>query len=217
MNKIGRIYKAFTEQPPEEQEWYQSRKGICDGCEYNTNNSKEEGDNSFKSAIAEALNKISPLKESGEGNCKLCTCFTYKKCSQKGEECPAGKWKSLEAFDKNIKVEAGDGVSEIYLDIENQYILRVPDMKQSEVHNFSLKITPKSKQKRLKRVATGCGCLMADVINNEDGTITCNMTLSTATKSIADNQKVNFYMYFSNKNQADSTSMVTVKFNVKAK
>jgi len=216
-NKISRIYNAYTEKPPEEQEWYKERKAICDGCEYNTNNSVENPDQSstFKSAVAEALNKIAPLKSDGEGNCKLCTCFTYKKCSQKGEECPVGKWKRLEAFDKSIKVEGGEGVSTVYLDIEDQYILKVPDMKKAEVHTFNLQVTTKSKQKSLKRVNTGCGCLMADVVNNADGTITCNMTLSTATKEIRDNQSVKFYMYFANKNQADSTSVITVKFNVK--
>lgn len=216
MSKTANIIKAYTDPMPDGEAWYEERKSKCEVCEFNTKNRKTGDNVTYKSAIAEVLNEINPLKIEGEGNCTLCTCPTYRKCSVKEEFCPDGRWTALASSDNNVKIEALQGITEVALDATDQYIVRVPDTKVGNIYNLEMYVKPKKSASKLKRIATSCGCLMAEAVSEVKGKSKINLTLSTATKTVADNQSVKLYLYFSNKNLVDSSTQITVKFNVKA-
>lgn len=215
MSKPKNIIKAFTQEMPDGEEWFEKRKSKCDSCEFNTKNSKQDETYGYKSIIADVLNKISPLKVEGEGNCKLCTCFTYRKCSIKEESCPDGRWNALAVSDKHIEIEGKNGVSEITIDANNQYTVKIPDTYIGHIYDIEMSIKPTIKTTKLKRVSVGCGCLMPEVVNNKEGWVDIKLKLSTASKSIADNQTVKLYLYFWNIKSEETSSQITIKFNVK--
>lgn len=216
MSKKDNIIKAYTEPMPDGESWYEERKAKCEMCKYNTKNLTSGDNTTYKSLVAQVLNKINPLKIEGEGNCTLCTCPTYRKCSVKEESCPDGRWKALAHSDKSIYIEALSGIEELILDAVDQYIVTVPDTKVGNIYDMEMYIKPKKYGSKLKRIATSCGCLMAEAVTETEGKSKIKLTLSTATKKVMDNQSVKLFLYFSNKNLVDSSTQITVKFNVKA-
>lgn len=108
IKKAGKIIKAYIDELPEGEDWYEDRMKECRSCEYNTKNmDPSEVDLKHKVKLKTGVCSL-------EGVCTACGCCVDLKSSVKSETCglkeigKTPKWIATEYEnddDKNLKVE----------------------------------------------------------------------------------------------------------------
>jgi hypothetical protein len=98
MGKISNIVEGFTSDIPVNEEWYQKRVSICNGCEFNSLNG------ATLSLACKTLKNIGCPSEE-KGSCNQCCCCIENKALVKAESCPKGKWGAMTVASDKFKVE----------------------------------------------------------------------------------------------------------------
>jgi len=161
--KAKTIAKAFLNDLPEGEKWYEDRIAICEGCEYNTKNIDKE-----KLSAKDKLKLTVHLCPEGD-HCTACGCCTHRKASQKSESCGLvdlklpPKWPALEVETKvdkkitieNITPESGELV------IDDREVIYDLGLVEEERIDFILKVT-RLGGLDVKNVEVGCRCTVAE-------------------------------------------------------
>jgi hypothetical protein len=178
INKAKTIIKAFTNDLPIGEAWYEKRLEICSTCELNSHN-KEDGDLSFTEKIMTG----SLCKEKGQ--CTACGCCIAEKTSVKSMNCGLAevgkvpKWKAIEVESRkgNLVLEIVGEAGEIKQ--HNNGFLYDFGVVPMIVAKGGFKIKSQDPITYIK-YAVGCGCTHPSSIAAEDDkTILVNVDIST--------------------------------------
>lgn len=186
---IKRGLKAITETVDENQDWYKYRRNICDNCTFNSKNSSPT--NKVKDFIINTLEVIKPLinkEDIDSGNCNICTCYINKKCNDKLESCPMGKWKALSVQNSDLTINGVEGISgiEILKDKTTEYNIYLNDTLQGELIDFTLNIGSKKSKLISAQFSCPCAQIKEEPVINENHTYKIKATVSTAGKERRD-------------------------------
>lgn len=210
LKKAKTIVKAFLEELPTEEKWYQDRLEICNSCEYNTRN-----------ILASELKLTDKIKIStgvcdNNNHCTACGCCIERKCSVKQEVC--GKtviglepnWVALEVesiVDKGVSAEnitpnIGD------LTIEGgDFIYDIHPTSDSKV-SFSIQLKRKGGLD-IKNYNAGCSCTVGNIETIDKDT--CRMDIDISTLKFKENQLTEKTLYVTY-NLPNKINTKTIKF-----
>ena len=211
LKKAKTIYKAFTEDLPVNEEWYQKRLEICNTCDKNSLNVPKED-----------LTFVDKLKEKtgmcvGENNshCTACGCCIFQKCSQKTEVCglkeigKTPKWFALEVEDISgvvIKTNSKD----IKVSVGGKEVLF--DFGTSTEKTLSDEITVVGTNIAFIKHTVSCGCTHLDNVEQVDkNTLKLNVKISTLGFRPGLNEKT-LTIYYFDKNSNEKS--FTIRFRV---
>ena len=157
--KVLKGLKAIGKEVDESADWYKYRRSVCDSCSFNSKNYKPT--EAVKDFIISALETIKPLinkEDEDSGNCNLCTCYINKKCNDRLESCPLGKWKALDIQDSNLKIEGIKNILgvEVLSGVSTVYNVYTTDVLKTDILDFELEV--KSKNFKLYTAEFGCPC-----------------------------------------------------------
>jgi hypothetical protein len=178
INKAKTIIKAFTNDLPIGEDWYEKRLAICSTCELNSHN-KEDGDLSFTERIMTG----SLCKEKGQ--CTACGCCIAEKTSVKSMNCGLAeigktpKWKAIEVGSRkgNLVLETVGEAGEIKQ--HNDGFLYDFGIVPMMVAKGEFKIKSPDPITYIK-YAVSCGCTHPSSVTAEDDkTILVNVDIST--------------------------------------
>lgn len=172
--------KAFTEELPVNEKWYQDRIAICDACELNTKN--------MDKASLSAADKLKlTIHFCPEGDhCTACGCCTHEKSSQKGEECGMAeinwppKWPALEVeskLDRRISAENLSPEAGVLRVGEKHIVYDLGETSQERI-DFSILIKRKGGLDVQSAVA-GCRCAVANTEIIDKNSAKFQLTIST--------------------------------------
>ena len=143
MSKLSNIVKGFTGPTPDGKSWYEERKKICAGCEYNSANKEESEIKATQRLIRDTICSSQPV-------CTACSCCVDKKIKVEESICGLDeiglepKWKpvvSNNPVDNKLQVTC-DSPGDASLSIEGGSILvesTYTELKHSFTVNFKRK------------------------------------------------------------------------------
>ncbi len=173
------IAKAFLNDLPVEEEWYQNRISICTPCEYNTDNiSKENLTFTDKLKISSGL--------CGDGpHCTACGCCIRQKSSAKTETCGRVElgltplWSALEVEDVSgdfsvVLTNTTDTIKNTKTEFLYDFGVKNDNVVKAE---FFIK---SKKGLKFSKTSVACGCTHVESVEEIDNkTIKLNVTIST--------------------------------------
>lgn len=178
IKKVKTIIKAFTEDLPVDEKWFQDRMEICNGCEFNSKNIAKT-DLSTESKIKNAIS----LCPQGD-HCTKCGCCTHEKASQKIEVCglaeagEAPKWEALEVdFDDKISFENLTPDSGVLGVVDNVMVYDLGETEEGRI-DFVVRIKRKGGFD-VKSARVGCKCTVAETKIIDKNTAEFALTIST--------------------------------------
>lgn len=180
IKKAKTIAKAFLNELPENEKWYQDRITICNACEYNTANIDKD-----KLSTKDKLKLTVHICPEGD-HCTACGCCTHRKAGQKSEACGLvdlgmePKWGVLEVESKldkgfiveNLTPSSGDLV------IDNREVIYDLGVVDKERVDFTIKVI-RSGGLDVKSTTVGCKCTVAETEILDKNSCQFNIAIST--------------------------------------
>jgi hypothetical protein len=175
ISKTNTIINAFTGSIPYGEQWFEERKAICDGCEYNSKNRKSE-------TLAE---KAQDLLHGGEPYCRACLCFIDRKAAMKEETCGlkekglVPKWNALmvhttSSKDYNLYNNTPKVCTIDLSDDEERYEVNYGDLTEKSDTKIQLVLEGECP---ITDVTVGCGCTLASWAKIGDNLYELNTSL----------------------------------------
>jgi hypothetical protein len=180
LKKAKTIVKAFLDELPVDEKWYQDRIETCNGCEYNTKNITRED-----LKLTDKL-KISTGVCDNNNHCTACGCCIERKCSVKSETCGkvsiglSPNWLALEVeseLDKSISVINATPEIGTLSNGEGEFIYTVSPTASNKI-SFSLQIK-RSNGLNIKSYNAGCSCTVGEIQVIDKETSQLNIDIST--------------------------------------
>lgn len=205
------IAKAFLNDLPEGQDWYEERLKICGPCEYSTANKAEE-----ELTFTDKLKIKSGL--CGEGpHCTACGCCIRQKTSVKTEVCglvelgKTPKWTPLEVTNKS-----GDlsilltNSSDIVKSTSTEFLYDF-GVKNDNVVKTTF-IFRSKKNIKFSKTSVGCGCTHVENVETlDDKNLKLDVTISTVGFRQGLNEKT---MNIEYKDSSSNFKTVTIRFRL---
>jgi len=163
LKKGAVIAKAFLNELPIDQEWYQDRVSKCSPCEYNSDNIPSE-----KLSFTDKLKIKTGLCGDGP-HCTACGCCIRQKSASKTETCGRIEigltplWEALEVSDSSGEYTIIQTSSDHKVKNTNKEFLYDLGVTDQNTVKLSFNILSKKPQK-INKTTVGCGCTHVDVI-----------------------------------------------------
>lgn len=217
IDKVKTIYKAFTEELPVDQEWFQKRMEICNSCEWNSKNIDPE-----KLATKHKVILKTICKGDEKMNCTACGCCLPQKPSQKSETCglielgKEPKWSALEVkipkdkelITENLTPEIGSLKkfgNEIIYDLGESSDLKI---------TFSLSMTRESGFDIIT-TQVGCKCTVAEPVELSKNSYRFDTSLSTKDFNSGANITRNLYVKYYGPKSKPIEAVIKIKLKKK--
>lgn len=212
LKKAKTIVKAFLEELPVEEKWYQDRIEICNGCEYNSKNMSKD---TLK--IADKIKISTGICDNGN-HCTACGCCIERKCSVKQETCGKASiglnpnWVALEVeslADKNLSIiNVTDSMGSVYLDGTTLVYELNPTSSPKVSFSFQLK---RKGGLDVKSYNAGCSCTVGSIDVIDEETSQFNVDISTLKFSENTWTQKNMYVTY---NLGINTKTITILFKI---
>lgn len=182
LKKIKTIVKAFKDDLPEGQDWYEKRVAICNSCEYNTKNMAKEN-----LSIADKIQISTGACDNGN-HCTACKCCIERKCSVKTEVCGLvkknlePKWLPLESFSKLDDTISIENLNTDFGDISTDNTGFTYDMGNVSSPKVEVKFRiRKTDGLNVTTHRAGCSCTVSHMEVVDKNTSDFNLEISTLT------------------------------------